>query len=360
MSESSSTKLPPCSGHHVVSELEDLVEQLRGLPELNAKRAISLAASHCEDFGELTLEQRYQQPGDDCAAFPAGDGYRLLAMEGMLPAFVAADPRAAGWSSVMVNVSDIAAMGGRADAIVNAFWHHDQAQSAELLFHIKRACDAFGVRFAGGHSSIQPGFQPGLAVAITGHAKRLLSCHHLQPGQRLYLLTDLQGSWHGDHAYWGVIGGKPVETIRQLWRLPAELAEAELTVAAKDISNGGILGTLIMMLELTGCGADVDLDAIPGPNPQQPGSAQQGDNLLRWLRAFQSFGFLLAVNPAQAQQLEQKIAHTSFPNTSLHCQAIGSINNSGVIKLGYHGCSTEFWNLNQESLTAMGEPHAGD
>ncbi|MDI7048014.1 hypothetical protein QMN58_31425, partial [Escherichia coli] len=45
--------------------------------------------------------------GDDCAALPDGDAYLLFAIEGMVSDFVQAMPWFAGYSSVMVNVSDI-------------------------------------------------------------------------------------------------------------------------------------------------------------------------------------------------------------------------------------------------------------
>ena len=261
--------LCPSLAHAQFSELESLCDELRASPEFQAKSAIRLASVSYEN---VPLENRYGMPGDDCAAFAVGDGYQLLAMEGMLPAFVASDSRAAGWSSVMVNVSDIAAMGGRPTAIVNAYWHNDRDQAEELLFHIKRACDAFGIAFAGGHSSLHVQNAPNLAVAITGHANKLLSSHHVQAGQRLFMLTDLNGSWHGEHPYWGCILGKTPEQIKHQWQIPAELAELDLVEGAKDISNGGILGTLVMMLELTGCGADIDLSAIPKPD----------NDLIRW------------------------------------------------------------------------------
>src|SRR4028118_1942159 len=57
--------------------------------------------------------------GDDCAAIPDGDGYLLLAAEGMLPLFVETEPWFTGWSAVMVNVSDIYAMGGCPIAVVD-------------------------------------------------------------------------------------------------------------------------------------------------------------------------------------------------------------------------------------------------
>ncbi len=321
------------------AKLAEIISELRALPAIKAKRAIRHAAALLPTTTPADLIARYAQPGDDCAALPCVDGYQLLAMEGMLPDFVANDPQAAGWSSVMVNVSDIAAMGGRATAIVNAFWHHDDDASQTLLHHIKRACDVFGLHFAGGHSSVHEGHTPGLAVAITGYARTLLSCHHLRPGQRLFILTDLNGSWHGDLPYWGCVGGKSPEQIRQQWQIPAEIAERGLAVAAKDISNGGILGTLIMMLELTGCGAALDLNAIPRP----PG------DLTRWLQAFQSFGFLLAVEAEQVTPLIQFLQHSH-----LSCTPVGSINDSASIELDYGGSRGIFWDLKSEQLTNMG------
>ena len=328
-----------------MTSLETLCQDLRELPEIQAKYAIQLAAkqSHEALESETDLDSKYALPGDDCAAFATDNGYQLLAMEGMLPKFVELDPSAAGWSSVMVNVSDIAAMGGRAKAIVNAYWHNDDAKSQQLLHHMKRACDAFGITFAGGHSSIKEDYSPNLAVAIMGHANRLLSCHHVKPGQRLFVLSDLTGSWHGDLPYWACIDGKSPQQIRQQWEIPAVLAEEGLAVAAKDISNGGILGTLIMMLELTGCGATLDLNAISTPD----------NDLLRWLRAFQSFGFLLAVEPEKVPSLIQ-----FFQNSPLSCAPVGSFNDSGKIILNNTGETAEFWDLKQQSLTGFGDTSA--
>jgi AIR synthase-related protein len=323
--------------------LEILCDELKALPEIAAKKAIRIAASHAykESRNVNDLDLLYALPGDDCAAFKAGDGYQLLAMEGMLPDFVANDPRAAGWSSVMANVSDIAAMGGRPTAIVNAFWHHDIKQSEELIFHIKRACDVFGVQFSGGHSSIKENMQPNLAVAITGYAKKLLSCYHIKAGQKLFMLTDLTGSWHGHLPYWGCVQGKNNTQIQEQWQIPADLAEKGLSVAAKDISNGGIFGTLIMMLELTKCGVNINLDKIAAPeNPHD----------IRWLRAFQSFGFLLAVPNEKSEELSRY-----FTNSHLSCAEIGTFNDTGHINIQTQTSSTKFWDINQEQLTYMGK-----
>ncbi len=69
--------------------------------------------------------------------------------------------------------------------------------------------------------------------------------------------------------------------------MPA-IAEAGLSRAAKDISQGGIVGTAAMLAECSGVGIDIDLRKIPKPD---------GVALERWLLTFPSYGYLLSVKP---------------------------------------------------------------
>ena len=78
-----------------------LGETLRNSRGLAAKADIGTVAE------QLGLSAASPIPvGDDCAAIPDGDGYLLLAIEGFINEFVAADPWFAGWCGVMVNISD--------------------------------------------------------------------------------------------------------------------------------------------------------------------------------------------------------------------------------------------------------------
>ncbi len=52
--------------------------------------------------------------------------------------FVAGDPWFAGWCGAMVNISDIAAMGGRPIAVVDAIWADGEADAAPVLAGLKR------------------------------------------------------------------------------------------------------------------------------------------------------------------------------------------------------------------------------
>ncbi len=322
--------------------LDTLLDALRDTPAMRSKVSIQGPAAALGHAQPISQDALYALPGDDTAAIRCGDRYQLLAIEGMIPRFVEQAPWFAGWSAVMANVSDIAAMGGRATAVVNAYWHHDSAGADQLLTGIRDACRAYGLVLAGGHTSQAPGNPAALAVAITGMATRLLSTLHVAPGQILALAVDLNGQWHADTPYWKAFERVPAELLRcQLEVLPT-LAEAGLLQAAKDISNAGLLGTLLMLLEPTGCGAEIDLDRLPRP--------ADGD-LLRWLQAFPSFGFLLSLNPEDWDP-----GQAAFAAQGLSCAQIGSVNASAQLDVRQAGQVATFWDLASTPFTGFTYP----
>nr|WP_100548288.1 MULTISPECIES: sll0787 family AIR synthase-like protein [unclassified Pseudomonas] len=323
-----------------MADLVALLERLRNTPAMNAKRAVQQAARVLN--APPGQGDRYALPGDDTAALRCGDQYQLLAIEGMLPSFVAKAPWFAGWSAVMANVSDIAAMGGRATAVVNAYWHHDDAAADELLRGIHDACERYGLLLAGGHTSLAPSNPTALAVAITGIAHRLLSTLHVKPGQLLAAVVDLDGQWHPGTTYWKAFEHKSAERLRRQLELLPRLAEDGLLLAARDISNAGLLGSLLMLLEATGCGARLDLDALPRP---------ADSDLERWLLAFPSFGFLLTLDQAHWPD-----AQARFAAEGLSAAAIGVIDATGRLQAHAGTAQAEFWDFAQAPFTGLSAP----
>ena len=95
--------------------IDAVAERLRTSRGLAAKADIASVAASLGLSGDEMVAV-----GDDCAAIPDGDGYTLFAIEGFMNEFVAGDPWFAGWCGAMVNISDVAAMGGRPVALVDA------------------------------------------------------------------------------------------------------------------------------------------------------------------------------------------------------------------------------------------------
>ncbi|NWC56092.1 MULTISPECIES: sll0787 family AIR synthase-like protein [Pseudomonas] len=318
--------------------LHDLLAALRNSPAMLAKQAIGQAAAAQPSQG-ASGDDLYALPGDDTAAIRCGDQYQLLAIEGMIPAFVEQAPWFAGWSAVMANVSDITAMGGRATAVVNAYWHHDQQATDSLLAGIRDACAAYGLIMAGGHTSLAAGNPVALAVAITGWARNLLSTLHVAPGQLIVMAVDLDGQWHGNAPYWKAFENVPAARLREKLEVIPRLAEAGLLLAAKDISNAGILGTLLMLLEPTHCGARVHLEALPIPvdTPME-----------RWLQAFPSYGFLLTLERENLAAVE-----AAFAAQGIHCACIGEVDDSARLQVIQGQEQVEFWNLASHAFTGF-------
>jgi AIR synthase-related protein len=273
--------------------------------------------------------------GDDCAALAGGDGYLLFAIEGLVSDFVETMPWFAGYSSVMVNVSDVYAMGGRPLAVVDALWSDGLDAAAEILAGIAAASNAYGVPVVGGHSNTRSA-EPQLAVSILGRANALLSSFNARPGDRLVMAVDLRGRFEDPYPFWNASVGAPPQRLRDDLELLPQLAESGLCDAAKDISMAGVLGTSLMLLECSGVGARIDLDAIPRP---------EHVDFERWLSAFPSYGFVLSV---REEHVDEVLAR--FAQRGLACATIGAVDASREVVLTQQGDSALLWSFKDSAF----------
>lgn len=277
--------------------------------------------------------------GDDCAAIADGDGFLLFSIEGFLPDFVAADPRFAGWCGVMVNLSDIAAMGGRPVAVVDALWSDGISGAAPLLAGLAAAAKSYGVPIAGGHTNARAS-QAGLAVAVLGRARRLLTSFDARPGDTLIAAVDLRGRFRDPHPFWDAATGADPRRLRDDLAILPCIAEDTLCAAAKDISMAGAIGTAMMLLETSGCGAVLDPWRLPRPD---------GVALDRWIAAFPSFGFVLAASPASATTVVAR-----FEAVGIAAAAFGTCDGSGTVRLRDGSAEEVLWRFADTALIGAG------
>nr|WP_299501829.1 sll0787 family AIR synthase-like protein [uncultured Rhizobium sp.] len=274
------------------TDLEALATKLRSSSGIAAKHDIDAVTA------TLGIKDKSVPVGDDCAALADGDGYLLFAIEGFINAFVAADPWFAGWCGVMVNISDVVAMGGRPTALVDAVWAAGEDGAAPILKGMRAAAEAYGVPIVGGHTNVRND-RSQLSVAILGRANRLLTSFDARPGDVLIAAVDHRGRYRAPFDNWEAATLAPPARLRGDLDILPQIAEAGLAVAAKDISQGGIVGTAIMLAECSGVGIDIDVTAIPLP---------AGVSLDRWLATFPSFGYLLSVSPENVDDVLARFA----------------------------------------------------
>jgi uncharacterized protein len=310
--------------------LSVLVAQLKESLGLQYKQDIQTAASH--------LKSSTIQVGDDCAAIPDGNGYLLLAAEGLLPQFVETDPWFAGWCAVMVNVSDIHAMGGRAIALVDTLWSQSPEATQPIWQGMIAAAKTYNVPIVGGHTNCHSPYNA-LSVAILGRATHLISSFSAKPKDVLLVVADFRGQPHPTYPFWNAATTANPERLRGDLELLPKIAELGLCDTGKDISMGGILGTLLMLLETSGCGAVLNLDQVPCP---------EGRSLEKWLVSFPSYGFLLSVCPTHAEKIQ-----SYFHQRDLVCEAVGIIQAKPQLVLKSQSETTVFWDFAQQQLTGF-------
>ena len=313
-----------------MTDLQALAAGVRDLPGVRAKADIGLVA---EVFGGGDW---YAGPGDDGAVLPAGEGSVVVGGEAILPAFVAADPYGAGVAAVLANVNDLAAMGARPVALLDTVVGTEQV-AREVLRGMRWAARLYDVPVVGGHLTRTDG-PPSLSAFGVGRADRVLSATHTAPGQVLVLGCCLEGRMRPDFLFFPSFDERG-ERLAGDVRLLADLASSGAAVAAKDVSMAGLVGSLAMLLEPHRLGVVVDLAALPVPS----------DVLLAdWLGCFPCFAFLMTCAPDRVQE-----CLAGFRERGLTAEAIGVLDDSGLVRLAEGDRSATVFDLGSEGVTHL-------
>lgn len=323
--------------------LPELVAELRAALGVQNKRDIQAASRHLAQAPRGPWGPGQVRLGDDTAAIPDGQGYLLFAAEGIWPELVATEPRFAGYCAVLVNVSDVYAMGGRPLAIVDALFSTSPEAAEPLWRGMADASAALDVPIVGGHTNLHSPY-PALAAAVLGRAQRLLTSFDARPGDQLIAAVDLRGQMHPRHAFWNAATDAPPARLRGDYEILAVIAERGLACAAKDISMGGLVGTALMLLESSGVGATLSLEDIPRP---------AGVPWNRWLLAFPSHGFLIAAPPG-GDRVDQILA--AFTARGIAAAVVGRVDDSRRLVLRTGGGQFDdatVWDLAETPLTGF-------
>jgi len=205
------------------------------------------------------LRCRFPLVGDDAAVVPAPAGPLLLAADAVVEDvdFVL-DPSGAGledagYRAVAVNVSDVAAMGGRPFHLLVSIAAPEGVDVVRVVDGVEEAARAFGCEVAGGDLSATSGPLV-VSIAITGTVAdggRPVRRSGARAGDGLFVTGPLGGAaaaWYRDRPSPRVAEGEA-----------ARLAGATSMI---DVSDG--LGAdLGHLCDASGVGVDVDVDAVP-------------------------------------------------------------------------------------------------
>ncbi|MDQ2726252.1 MAG: AIR synthase related protein, partial [Actinomycetota bacterium] len=220
--------------------------------------------------------------GDDAAPVPGVD--LVAACDAIMPSMVERDPEWAGWCAVLVNINDLAAMGAEPVGLLDALGAPTLTAAHRVMTGLRAAATAYGAPILGGHTQI--GVPAALAVTALGHTGHPIPAGGGRPGDRVTISADLGGRWRP--GYHGRQWDSSSDRTSAELQASVGLLSRSRPAAAKDVSMAGVIGTLGMLAEASGCGAELDVAAVPRP----PG-ASAGD----WLTCFPGFAMISADRP---------------------------------------------------------------
>jgi AIR synthase-related protein len=324
------------------------------MPRFKLKKIVkqlceSQAWQHKCEISTLAAETLQEHPvidghtvrlGDDTAAIQTGKGYLLLATEAVHPPLIEENPYLAGRAAILANVNDIYAMGGIPSAVVNTIVSPDTDTATEIFRGLKDGCNRYDIAIVGGHTTAT-GHSPAVTVSIVGRAKHILSSFSAQPDDALLHVTNLRGSLHPNFPFWDCSSHLSDADMRRDLSLLPMIAENGWCDAARDISMAGILGSTMMLLELSGVGALIDMDAVPLPE-------DVSERFFDWLISFPSYGFVLSVRPWRVSDVQ-----LAFEKHGINCSSIGTVTANCNVILFSKDEETLLWDFDKKPFTGF-------
>jgi selenophosphate synthetase-related protein len=321
-------------------KLQDILKEIKSYPGIVRKGPIGRVADVLKGLDEGISSRVVTKFGEDAAAIRYQNHYLLLAAEGMWPQFVNAEPYAAGKAAVMASVNDIYSMGGRPLAMVNVISSTRGDDCLQIMEGIRKGCQKLKVPMVGGHLN-PDGSEPALAVAILGTARKLLQSTNARPGQSIVFAVDLDGmdGQCKSVVSWDANSGKTSEYVIDRLEILRTLAEQDICQTAKDVSNGGILGTIALLCECSRVGCAIMLNDIPKP---------PGVELLTWVKSFLSYGFILCVDVDNISACLE-----SFRKKGISAEVIGKVRQEPCIVLNYGEDEGVLYDFSKESILGV-------
>ena len=294
-------------------------------------------------IGEMVRALKIDAPhviasfGEDAAVIEHSNEALLLAADGIWSRLMEADPYWAGYCSVLVNIHDIAAMGGHPIAMVDIFSIAKTTVMEQVVKGMHDASAQFGVPIVGGHLHPDAPYSV-IDVAILGsaHLDSIIYSHTACEGDSVVAAIDLSGRVHPSCCLnWDSVTMKSPAEVRSQIALMEEIGKRHLVTAGKDISNPGLIGTLGMLLEVSGKGAEIDLGLIPKPD-----LAQNNMSFEQWVRMYPGMGFILTAKKEHVQELVRR-----FAAVGMTACGIGQVNTTRELRITYDGQETQVFDF---------------
>ena len=264
--------------------------------------------------------------GQDSAAIKNNnDMLTLITTDRIKTSYIENFPLGAGFSSILVGVDDIYACGGKPLAISIIISFKDQILGQKMIDGICKGSKLFKVPIVRGHTNLKKFNE--LSSTVIGEIKKdeYISATNAQDNDKIILAVDFSGKvGRASKLHWDTVTYKSSEEVLNKRKSMNEIAKLKIVNSAKDISNGGIFGTILQLINYSKVGANISVDKI-----EIPLLLRKSDYTIEtYIQMYLTTSYILT---AQQEYCEEIIK--TFNNHGLTAAVIGEIINKNVLKI---------------------------
>jgi len=277
-------------------------------------------------FVQSINENSYKSPrifsdiGQDSAAVTNNnDMLTLITTDRIKTSYIENFPLGAGFSSILVGVDDIYACGGKPIAASIIISFKDQILGQKMIDGICKGSKLFKVPIVRGHTNIKEFNE--LSSTVIGEIKKdeYISATNARDKDVIILAVDFNGKvGRANKLHWDTVTYKSSEEVLNKRKVMNEIAKLKIVNSAKDISNGGIFGTILQLIKYSKVGADINIEKIVIP----PALMEKAYNLETYIQMYLTTSYILTA-PEKTSQDVVKI----FNDHGMFAAVIGRIRN---------------------------------
>jgi selenophosphate synthetase-related protein len=297
--------------------LKKIAESIRNNQYIIEKIEINPIVQYI-DQNSFKSNRIFTDIGEDSASIDDGDRLILITTDRIRTDFIENFPFGAGFSSILVSVDDIYACGGTPLAASIIISVKNKSTCNELLKGICEGSKKFKVPIIRGHTNINSKcFELSSTMIGEIHKEDYISAGNAQVGDNLLLVVDLNGRiGKANKLYYDTTTFKSSKEVLNNRKAMNLVAKKHIVHASKDISNGGIIGTILQMIKYSEVGADININQITIP----PILEDIAYDLETYIKMYLTTSYILAAQDNNCKELIE-----IFKKHELHAEVIGQI-----------------------------------
>ncbi len=270
------------------------------------------------DKNSFKSSKIFSDIGEDSAAIINEDNYILVTTDRIKTSFIENFPYGAGFSAILVGVDDIYCCGGFPLAASLIISYKEEKIGHQIIEGVSEGSRKFKVPIVRGHTNPK-GDHYELSSTMIGEIqkKHYISAKNAQVNDYIILAVDFDGKiGKASRLYWDTVTFKSSEEILYKRKSMNKIAKLQLVNSSKDISNGGIFGTLLQIIRYSNVGANVNVNEIKIPQKL----IDKGYDLEKYIKMYLTTSYLTT-----ASSRNYKSVIELFKEFGLTAKVIGKI-----------------------------------